>query len=99
MIRLKIEGKEKEFFESEMTAKTVRIAMDIQENTDFRKIKARDLDTIIDFLVSAYGNQFTQDDVWDGLTAKDFMKVLINQLTYISNSITDIAKEVTPEGE
>ena len=47
----------------------LRKAVEVNEKIDFNNLKTQDLDELIDFVVSLYGNQFTRDEFYDELDA------------------------------
>ena len=58
---------------------------------NFDNISPEELDKLIDYVVEAVANQFTGDDVYDGLASKD----LIPTITKCINEVVGQMAEVT----
>lgn len=99
-ITLTIKKKKKTYFlPSELNAKTAMIAMEIKEETDLVNPGVSDVNRMAEFIVSAYGNQFTKDQLLEGTPYKEFMGIMINQIRVLSGQLNNIAKNITPEGK
>lgn len=66
-ITLKIGEKEKTFT-NEPTGRIVRIAADLSEKLQKEVLTTKTLDEMAEFAVKLFGNQFTVDDLYDGLS-------------------------------
>jgi len=56
-------------------ARAVRQAVELTSKLSVDNLSVDDLDLIVDFVVTLFGNQFTADDVWDGLGADEIPKL------------------------
>lgn len=76
----------------------IRKALEIYESIDMTNIKSKDLDSLVDFAVEAFGNKFSADDFYDGVDADVFLDKLIEIVTGAVNGfaskINDIPNEV-----
>ena len=75
---------DKTYSAGKVKSRIYRQALEITENTNFDHITTKDLDALVDIIVDFFGNQFTRDDLYDGLDADllmDTMVVGINSIT------------------
>ena len=84
---IQIDGKE--YALGAVKARMFRKAVALTDEMDLEKISVKDLDDMVDFVVEAYGNRFTRDDLYDGLEAKDLMPVLSKCITDVVGGVTD----------
>ena len=61
--------KDKVYVAPEVKARMVRKALELTQNISYSELKPADLDTQINYVCELFGNQFTVDDVYDGLAA------------------------------
>ncbi|QGG47351.1 phage tail assembly chaperone G [Heliorestis convoluta] len=76
-IELKIDGKNRTFIADFISARMVRRTIELSKSLNFEEITADELDILIDYLVQLFGNQFTIDDVYDGLPSKELIPTLM----------------------
>ena len=88
-MKLLIKGKEKTFVAARPKARMVRSAINLMSTVNLEKVKDTDIDTLVDFAVDAYGNQFTRDDVYDGLYADELFPAILKVVTDISGGTTE----------
>ena len=74
---MEININEKTFIAPPVKARMVRRAVEIAEKTNFSSLKVADLDNLIDFVVDAYGKQFTRDDMYDGIEANQLVPSIV----------------------
>ncbi|MDM5230173.1 phage tail assembly chaperone G [Lysinibacillus pakistanensis] len=85
-ITLKIDGQEKIFSNDFVKARVFRNALKMNEKMrkEGNEISVETFDEMISFVVHVFDNQFTIDDVWDGLEAgklqEEIMRVFNNVL-------------------
>jgi hypothetical protein len=82
----------KEYVALPVKARMFRKAIELTESMDPEQIKTKDLDAMIDFLVEAYGNQFSRDDVYDGLESTKLMTTLTSCITSVVGGVTGKAE-------
>ena len=70
-------------------ARVFRQAIAINEKIDFNQIKTKDLDELVGFVCSIYGNQFTVDELYDGLDADKLVSTLLNSISEIVNGVSE----------
>ena len=88
---LKKDKKEKTYTTGFISARMVRRTIEVSQGVDFDNISPEELDKLIDYIVELFGNQFTRDDVYDGLQSKD----LIPTITKCINEVVGEMSEVT----
>ncbi|MDU4847495.1 phage tail assembly chaperone G [Clostridium sp.] len=71
----------------------LRKAVEVNEKIDFNNLKTQDLDELIDFVVSLYGNQFTRDEFYDELDADQLIETLNNSINGIVGTMSDKLNE------
>ena len=71
----------------------LRKAVEVNEKIDFNNLKTQDLDELVDFVVSLYGNQFTRDEFYDELDADKLIETLNNSINGIVGTMSDKLNE------
>lgn len=74
-------------------AKVLRKALTFNEKMDFNNIKAKDLDELVDFVCEVYGNQFSVDDIYENLEAKELLPTLIDSIQAITGETANKLNE------
>ena len=90
-IILKKDKKDKTYTTGFISARMVRRTIEVSQGVDFDNISPEELDKLIDYIVELFNNQFTRDDVYDGLQSKD----LIPTITKCINEVVGEMSEVT----
>jgi len=90
-IILKKDKKDKTYTTGFISARMVRRTIEVSQGVDFDNISPEELDKLIDYIVELFNNQFTRDDVYDGLQSKD----LIPTITKCINEVAGEMSEVT----
>ena len=87
-IKLRIDGQEKTFTNDFVKARVFRNAMKMNEKMreEGAQVSTETFDEMIGFVVNVFDNQFTVDDVWDGLEAG----VLQGEIMRVFNSVLNI---------
>ncbi len=86
---LKPKGKEKTYVLDFISARMLRRTIEISKTVNFEDISADELDTLVGYLVQLYGNQFTVDDVYDGLSAVELVPTLLNSINQVVGQLGD----------
>lgn len=91
----------KDYFVGEMTMLVVRKSMEIQQlieskEMDLLKLHPDQLDKLIDFIVVAFGNQFTRDEFYNNFSAKGFVINTMKTVNEIQSKLID-ELEKSPE--
>ena len=68
----------------------VREALIIYESTDLNNITSKKLDEMADYVVRLYNNQFTRDQIYNGLMADELIKTLIGNMSKVITGVTDM---------
>lgn len=90
-IVLKINGKDKTYTASFISARMVRRTIEVSKEVNFDNILPEELDKLMDYIVELFGNQFTRDELYDGLASKD----LISTITRCINEVVGEVSSVT----
>lgn len=75
-IALIVKGEKKEFVQTFVPGRVFRKTIEIQDK--LRKgVDAETVDELIDFIVIAFGDQFTFDQCYDGIDARNILPTVI----------------------
>lgn len=77
-ITLHINGKERIFSSQFIPTRILRNFLEAQTRIDMNAMSAEDLDEILTMLCNAYNNQFTLDELYDGLPSDKLQETLEN---------------------
>ena len=68
-------------------ARMVRKAIELTEKTNFKDMKAAEFDNLVGFVADLFGNQFTIDDVYDGLDANKLLPIILDCINKVVGSV------------
>ncbi|MDA3732107.1 hypothetical protein PBV87_11495 [Niameybacter massiliensis] len=89
-LTLNINNEEKLFvIGSFVPARVFRQAVQAQRILSKEDISEEDLDLVVGIVVNAFSNQFTIDELYDGLDARSFLSTITNTITTIINGVTN----------
>ena len=88
-IKLKIDVKDKTFTADFISARMVRRTIEVSNGINFERLKPEELDKLVDYIVELFGNQFTRDDVYDGLSSKDLLSTITNCINEVVGGMTE----------
>lgn len=74
-------------------ARMVRRAIEISSSVDFNNITPENLDKLVLFVCELFDNQFTLDDIYDGLEAAALMPTLAGCISGVVNATSDKLNE------
>lgn len=78
-IKLKINGKDKKFTQSFAPAKVYRKALEIEKYTQSENADVEEIfDKRLELIVELFNNQFTKDELENGLNVIDHQKVMFD---------------------
>lgn len=77
-IKLLINGEEKQFTAPPPKARMLRQATELKEILNPAELTTAELDLMADFVVRLFENQFTLDDLWDGIPLESFGIDILN---------------------
>jgi len=80
---------EKTYVAKPAKARMFREAIAINEKIDFSNLTTEALDDLIGFVCTIYGNQFTIDDVYDGLDADKLVSTLSKSISGVVSGVTE----------
>ena len=87
---LKKDKKEKTYTTGFISARMVRRTIEVSRGVDFDNITPEELDKLIDYIVELFGNQFTRDDVYDGLQSKDLIPTITKCINEVVGEMTEV---------
>ncbi|OLS02552.1 phage tail assembly chaperone G [Tissierella creatinophila] len=88
-IILRMDKKDKTFTADFISARMVRRTIEVSEGINFESLKPEELDKLIDYIVELFSNQFTRDDVYDGLSSKDLLSTITNCINEVVGGMTE----------
>ena len=68
-------------------AKMLRKAVSLTSTIDFEKLTVDDLDKMVAFVCECFDNQFTVDDVYDGLPANELIPNIMKVIQFINGEL------------
>lgn len=89
-IILKKDKKDKTYTTGFISARMVRRTIEVSQGVDFDNISPEELDKLIDYIVELFGNQFTRDDVYDGLQSKDLIPTITKCINEVVGEMTEV---------
>lgn len=89
-IILKKDKKEKTYTTGFISARMVRRTIEVSQGVDFDNITPEELDKLIDYIVELFNNQFTRDDVYDGLSSKDLIPTITKCINEVVGEMTEV---------
>lgn len=86
-ITLQIDGKEKIFTTSFISAKKLRKTLVISTKVG-KSLTPEDLDELVEYEVDLYGNQFTVDEFYDGIEANLILRKALEDINNVINGLS-----------
>lgn len=74
-MKIKIDGKDKEFKIGFISARMFKKTVELQEKAESKDINMDLLDELVDYIVQVYGNKFTSDEFYDGVDVSDIFPI------------------------
>ena len=93
---MQIKLRNKTYVASFISARMVRRTIEVSSGINFEKLTPEELDKLIDFIVDLFSNQFTRDDVYDGLASKDLIPTIT---TCINEVVGNLSATTGGEGK
>ena len=90
-IIVKKDKKDKTYATNFISARMVRRTIEVSSGVNFENISPEELDKLVDYIVELFSNQFTRDDVYDGLSSRQ----LIPTITKCINEVVGNLSETT----
>lgn len=85
-----IKLKNKTYVADFISARMVRRTIEVSNGINFESLKAEELDKLIDYIVELFSNQFTRDDVYDGLASKDLLPTITKCINEVVGQMTEV---------
>ena len=86
-ITLKLDNKDKTFTAGFISARMVRRTIAISRDINFDNISPEELDKLMDYIVELFGNQFTRDELYDGLASKDLIPIITRCINEVVGAV------------
>lgn len=77
-ISLLIDGKEKTFTVPFVKGRMFRRVIEINKNYNLNDVDVETLDTLVEFVIECFNNQFTMDDFYDGIAADKLIDTVLD---------------------
>lgn len=74
-MKIKIDGKDKEFKINFISAKMLKKTIELQEKAENKDLDIDILDELVDYIVEIYGNKFTADEFYEGVDVSDIFPI------------------------
>lgn len=91
-IKLMIDGQEKTFDTGVQTADAIFRAAEFEEEWKQEKTSIGQIRSMTNYVIEMYGNQFTEEDIRNGLTANEFREEMYNQCFNVGREIAEKSK-------
>ena len=75
-----------------ISARMVRRTLEVTEKVNFDEMSADELDEMIGYVVVLFNNQFTIDDVYDGLESKELLPTITRCINEVVGGIGGVTK-------
>ncbi|AEE92517.1 conserved protein of unknown function [Tepidanaerobacter acetatoxydans Re1] len=89
-IVLKINGKDKTYTAGFISARMVRRTIEVSKEVNFDNILPEELDKLMDYIVELFGNQFTRDELYDGLASKDLIPTITKCINEVVGEVSSV---------
>ena len=87
-ITLRINNKDKTYVSGFISARMVRRTIEVSRKVNFESLSPEELDTLVDYVVELFGNQFTRDDLYDGLESKELIPTITRCINEVVGGMT-----------
>jgi len=89
-IVLKINGKNKTYTAGFISARMVRRTIEVSKEVNFDNILPEELDKLMDYIVELFGNQFSRDELYDGLASKDLIPTITKCINEVVGEVSSV---------
>lgn len=79
-ITLMKNGETKTYTQLFVSARYMRKALELRIKMNLNNLSLEDVDTVVNFVVDVFGNQFTSEDVYDGLAYDELIKTVFEDV-------------------
>lgn len=98
-LTLLINGKEKTFTAPFISARMFRRTIEITKQFNLENPDVDTVDAMVDYIVELFGKQFTRDELYDGLPARELVTTITRCVQEVSGQMTEATKEVETKNE
>jgi hypothetical protein len=92
IIKLKIDDKEKSFKMPWQSGRKVRDTMAMKEKLNTMPETAESLDEMMSYVVEIFNNQFTLDEIYDGIENKELLPTFAKTVQVIMGEVENKSK-------
>lgn len=78
-----IDGKQKIFTTPFVSGRSYRKLLEYDKTIDYTNLTVDNHDELLGFACEVFGNQFTVDDMWDGLPSHEVLGTLVKIFAYV----------------
>jgi hypothetical protein len=75
-IKLKINGEERTFVSTFISARSFRQVLEMNKRMDFNNLSPEDMDEIVGLIRNIFNNEFTVDEFYDGLPVQKLVPTM-----------------------
>lgn len=86
-ITLFINGEEKTFTVPFVKARMFRRALEITKKYDLNDVDVETLDVLVSYVVELFNNQFTIDDIYDGVPADKLIPTILDCINKVVGTV------------
>ena len=80
---LNLQSKEKIFMTDFVSARHFRKLMEYDQVIDYSNLSLDDTDTLVGFVCGVFDNQFTPDDLYDGIASHKLIPTILDVFIYV----------------
>jgi hypothetical protein len=86
-ITLFVNGEEKTFTVPFVKARMLRRALEIIKKYDLNDVDVQTLDVLVSYVVDLFNNQFTVDDIYDGIPADKLISTILDCINTVVGAV------------
>ena len=90
-------GETKTYTQLFVSARYMRKALELRKEMNLNNLSVEDIDTSINFVVDVFSNQFTVDDVYDGVSYGELISTVFDNVFMVV--LQGRKQEVNAEGD
>ncbi|HEQ3553590.1 phage tail assembly chaperone G [Bacillus subtilis] len=99
-ITLRVKGENQTFTNTFIPGRMLREAIQLSKETNFNELSEESLDSLVDYVVRVFDNQFSRDTFYDGIAAPEMIETISNVIQGVVGTATvKKAQEESAEGQ
>lgn len=83
-------GKDKTYTAGFISARMVRRTIEVSKEVNFDNITPEELDKLMNYIVELFGNQFTRDELYDGLASKNLIPTITKCINEVIGEVSSV---------